>query len=104
MSHTTARSAGTDPRPRGRRGRRTVWWAGGLAVLLAGYAALDAVDAVPGPLTTAPPIEVQALPSPAARAVDVPGPSPLPADAPVPQDLASIVEPEIGRASCRERV
>ena len=104
MSHTTARSAGTDPRPRGRRGRRTVWWAGGLAVLLAGYAALDAVDAVPGPLTTAPPIEVQALPSPGARPVDVPGPSPLPEDAPVPQDLASIVEPVLEDADLSGRL
>src|SRR5699024_7614563 len=86
--------------------RRTglAWWAGGLAVLLVGYGALDAADAVPGLLTTQPPIEVQALPRPSAVAAEVAGPSPLPEDAPVPQDLASLVEPVLEEAHLTGRL
>jgi D-alanyl-D-alanine carboxypeptidase/D-alanyl-D-alanine-endopeptidase (penicillin-binding protein 4) len=110
VSHTTDGTPGTGRRAargdRARRRRRTglAWRAGGLAVLLVGYGALDAADAVPGPLTTQPPIEVQALPRPSAAAADVTGPSPLPEDAPMPQDLASLVEPVLEEAELTGRL
>ena len=110
MSHTTDGTPGpgrrADRADRTRRKRRTglAWWAGGLAVLLVGYGALDAADAVPGLLTTQPPIEVQALPRPSAVAAEVAGPSPLPEDAPVPQDLASLVEPVLEEADLTGRL
>lgn len=89
-SSATSPTTHRTPRRRGSGG----WWAGGIAlVLVAGYLAADAVDAVPGVLTTAPPIEVQALPQPSAQAPEVALPEPLPADAPVPVDLAALVEP-----------
>nr|WP_232483586.1 D-alanyl-D-alanine carboxypeptidase/D-alanyl-D-alanine-endopeptidase [Brevibacterium yomogidense] len=61
--------------------------------MVAALVALDAADVIPGPLTTAPPIEVQALPRPSASAPSAEAAAPLPDDAPVPADLADIVEP-----------
>src|SRR5699024_11362249 len=51
---------------------------GALALVLAGYAVVDAYDLVPelpGFLTTDPPIEVEAVPTPQARGSEVPAPS-----------------------------
>ncbi|SMY10579.1 D-alanyl-D-alanine carboxypeptidase/D-alanyl-D-alanine endopeptidase [Brevibacterium jeotgali] len=92
MSHTTDRRRS---RAGGRRRPRTAWLVSvGAAVLVAAFVALDAADIVPGPLTTAPQIEVDALPRPGAvdpEAADAA--EPLPADAPIPTGLAGIVEP-----------
>ena len=84
MSHTTDR-----------RRPRTAWLvSGGAAVLVAAFVALDAADVVPGPLTTAPQIEVDALPRPGAIAPEpAEAAGALPADAPIPTGLADIVEP-----------
>lgn len=92
MSHTTD---GRRPRAAGRRRPRTAWWvSGGAAVLVAAFVALDAADIVPGPFTTAPQIEVDALPSPGAIDPEAEAAAaPLPADAPIPSGLDEIVEP-----------
>lgn len=84
MSHTTDR-----------RRSRTAWLvSGSAAVLVAALVALDVADIVPGPFTTAPQIEVDALPSPGAIDPDAgEAAEPLPADAPIPASLDDIVEP-----------
>ncbi len=84
MSHTTDR-----------RRSRTGWLvSGGAAALVAAFVALDAADLVPGPLTTAPQIEVEALPSPAALDPESrEAAQRLPDDAPIPAGLDEIVEP-----------
>lgn len=92
MSHTTDRR-----RTRAaRRGRsRTAWLAsGGAAVLVAAFVALDAADIVPGPFTTAPQIEVDALPRPGALDPNTGAAAVrLPEDAPVPASLDDLVQP-----------
>src|SRR5699024_12099868 len=64
---------------------------GALALVLAGYAVVDAYDLVPelpGFLTTDPPIEIEAVPTPHARGTEVPAPSSaLDYSAPVPTKI-----------------
>lgn len=74
-------------------------------MLVSAFVALDAFDVVPGPLTTAPEIEVAALPqpSPVAPAPAAGTAGPLPTDAPVPANLASLVEPVFDEAELTGR-
>ncbi|GAA1871471.1 D-alanyl-D-alanine carboxypeptidase/D-alanyl-D-alanine endopeptidase [Brevibacterium marinum] len=69
---------------------------GGLAVVLAAAAALDAYDVfpeLPGILTTDPAIEVQAVPAPKAQGMDMPAPaSALDDSAPVPTSVPDEVD------------
>lgn len=73
--------------PAGSRRKRLRWGAAVLAAVLAGYAALDAYDYVPGVLTTEPQLEVQSLPHPQPSASEVSVASPLAESAPIPQRL-----------------
>jgi D-alanyl-D-alanine carboxypeptidase/D-alanyl-D-alanine-endopeptidase (penicillin-binding protein 4) len=70
--------------------------AGALALVLAGYAVVDAYDLVPGLpgfLTTDPPIEVQAVPTPQAQGTEVPAPSSAVDDsAPVPTKIPEKID------------
>ncbi|QUL78163.1 D-alanyl-D-alanine carboxypeptidase/D-alanyl-D-alanine-endopeptidase [Brevibacterium sp. SMBL_HHYL_HB1] len=70
--------------------------AGALALVLAGYAVVDAYDLVPelpGFLTTDPPIEVEAVPTPQARGTEVPAPSSAVDDsAPVPTKIPEKID------------
>jgi D-alanyl-D-alanine carboxypeptidase/D-alanyl-D-alanine-endopeptidase (penicillin-binding protein 4) len=81
---------------RHKRGKAAVITAGALVLALGAYAAVDAYDLVPGLpgfLTTDPQIEVQALPTPAAQAKDVPAPASAVDDsAPVPTKIPQKID------------
>lgn len=76
-----------------RRSRALPLTAGALALAFVGYGTADAFDVAPGILTLDPPITVQALPQPRADAAPAEPVSPLPESAPIPQDLASRIDP-----------
>ncbi|MEJ5944144.1 D-alanyl-D-alanine carboxypeptidase/D-alanyl-D-alanine-endopeptidase [Pseudokineococcus basanitobsidens] len=90
----------------GRRGpRRPVVVATALLavlVLLAGYAAADAADVLPGPLTTAPPPEPDPWPQAPGAEVPTEGAAPVLAEAstaaprPGPAALAAVLDPLLG--------
>src|SRR5699024_1314340 len=73
---------------------------GALALVLAGYAVVDAYDLVPdlaGVVTTEPPREVAAAPTPHARGTDVPAPSSAvdhsaPVPTKIPEQIDAILE------------
>lgn len=80
--------------------------AGAVAIVLAGYAVVDAYDVVPGLpgiLTTDPAIEVQALPSPTTAGKDVPAPASAVDDtAPVPTKIPDEVKRILSDAKVKD--
>lgn len=76
-----------------RRRRAVASAVAAVVALFVAYFVFDITDVLPGPLTTAPPIEVQAVPHPDPARPEVPRAQPLSDQAPVPGDLAGRVDP-----------